>query len=249
MDENFFYEFWIGKKCTLKSILFMLLGTFSVKLNAQTSPFTLPTKLDTCKELSQLDERAAAEYVKYIYGEPADTSLFANSMCNCRYVEFWPNGQLHEEGNMSNCKRNGEWIEYGSEKRIMMITNYKDDLRDGQFISYYGNGKVAIKCFYEEDQFNGLSQRFDFDGNLVEETLYDMGWVVKQNTIKEWEPDGVIQYVWVNESGNDRKVGAYIWDDGKMVFLRDLDSDELKSGSPNVEKTKRAQGAYYQNKK
>ena len=43
-----------------------------------------------------------------------------------RYVTYWENGNIQEEGNYKNYRKTGDWTEYNREKEIKKVITYSD---------------------------------------------------------------------------------------------------------------------------
>ena len=43
-----------------------------------------------------------------------------------RYVTYWENGNIQEEGNYKNYRKTGDWTEYNREKEIEKVITYSD---------------------------------------------------------------------------------------------------------------------------
>lgn len=207
---------------------------------------------DTCKQVHELDEIVMVEFMKYQSGLEADTSVFYYQVCNCLYIDRWTNGAIHESGYMKACKKEGTWTEYGDSLRVIRVTNYVDGKRNGEFISYYGNGQLAIRCNYRDDQYDGEYIEYDFEGNVVQKVVYEMGHISSRSVEKEWEPDGVIEYVWpimISLLGLDQLPGVYVWENGNRVFLRGFAPHELETNTPDDGLTKKRLKEFHAGKK
>lgn len=232
-------------KNTILYILNLLLPLSSFSQTSQ-------LKLDTCKQLHELNEDAGLEFVKFKAGEASDSTKFYNQICNCIYVDYLSNGLIHEKGRIENCEKNGKWTVYGDSAKVIRIINYNNGKRHGEFISYWGNGQLAIHCFYKDGNYDGIYEEFDFYGNLVERVTYDNGKVVNQDKRKDWEPDGVIQYEWPSlpkQFRKKEKPGVYIWNNGELIFLRSFEDQEIKTGNPDLELNQEAKKEFYERKK
>ncbi len=232
---------------TARKPILMLAATASIAAIGQTTQ-----KLDTCKQMHELNEVALVEFMKYRSDIAADTSTFYALVCNCNYVDRWTNGAIRETGLFKACEKEGPWIEYGDSLRVMRITNYIGGKRNGECISYYGNGQLAIRCIYRDDQYDGEYAEYDFEGNLVKKVVYEMGRIVSQSVEKEWKPDGVVEYVWpimITALGVDIPPGVYVWENGKRVFLRALGPQELETSITDDDLTKSKLTEYREGKR
>jgi len=169
--------------------------------------------------------------------------------CNCYYEEYWEN-ELHQTGFVLNCKANGKWVEYDGNGHPMMITTMKNDQRNGEFLSYRG-GKLVLRCYYKDDKYHGKWERWDHEGNLIEEIVYDNGMVVDKNIKKHWEPNGVKTYLfeveWYNKMNNTNleKPGAYIWHEGEQILFKEWTPKEIENRRANLALIKKAQEEFY----
>lgn len=173
--------------------------------------------------------------------------------CNCYYEESWE-GKLPQTGLVLNCKASGKWVEYDGNGDPMMITTMRNDKRNGEFLSYR-EGKLVLRCHYKDDKYHGKWQRWDHDGNLIEEIVYDNGMVLDKNIIKHWEPNGVKTYLfeveWYNKMNNTKlkKPGAYIWHEGKLILFKEWTPKEIENRRANIGLIKKAQKVFYDNMK
>ena len=72
-----------------------------------------------------------------------------------RYIDYYNNGSVQNEGWLKDGKINGELIVYYKTGIKKSVTNYKDGLRHGEWRDYYQNGTLM-----REDEFiNGVKKR------------------------------------------------------------------------------------------
>ena len=62
------------------------------------------------------------------------------SFCENRIL-YYENGQIKEEKNYKDGKKDGKWIWYYKNGRIKFENNYKDGELNGKMTSYFENGQ------------------------------------------------------------------------------------------------------------
>jgi len=156
----------------------------------------------------------------------------------------YENGQLKDERNGKDGKRDGLWKEWHKNGQLKMECNYKDGSRQGIYKTWYEDGQIKEEKTYVNGEADGLYRQWYKNGQLSQEctlisevhaiglfrTWYDNGQIKsKENLILKghWFPyaDGLTQRWYRNgqlktESYmKDRKVlSSKSWDkDGKLI--------------------------------
>ena len=96
------------------------------------------------------------------------------------YREYHENGQLQEEVNYIDDKRNGIYKSYWKNGQLCEEVNYIDDKRNGIYKSYYDNGQLWVEVNYIDDKKNGIYKSYHKNGQLKKEVNYIDG---KENGI------------------------------------------------------------------
>ena len=66
-----------------------------------------------------------------------------------KYIEYFDNGIIYTEGNLSNDLREGKWIEYYKSRMPKSIGNYKAGAKVGEWIYYNESGDIIKTDLYE----------------------------------------------------------------------------------------------------
>ncbi len=86
-----------------------------------------------------------------------------------RYIDFYNNGKIQNEGTLENGKINGQLTVYYKTGIKKSITNYKDGIRDGLWIDYYSNGTLLRRDEYVNGKANGKGKSYFINGQLMHE--------------------------------------------------------------------------------
>ena len=66
-----------------------------------------------------------------------------------KYIEYFNNGIIYTEGNLSNDLREGKWIEYYASRMPKSIGNYKAGEKVGEWVYYNESGDIIKTDLYE----------------------------------------------------------------------------------------------------
>lgn len=89
--------------------------------------------------------------------------------------EYYDNGNLKAEGHLRNGLRQGKWIAYASDGRIMSSCEYSMGRKNGQSQVYNPNGTVKYTAYYRMDEKDGIWVLNDEQGKKVKEVNYSRG--------------------------------------------------------------------------
>ena len=67
-----------------------------------------------------------------------------------KYIEYFNNGIMYTEGNLSNNLRDGKWIEYFPSRMPKSMGNYKAGEKVGEWIYYNESGDIVKTDLYEK---------------------------------------------------------------------------------------------------
>ena len=96
-----------------------------------------------------------------------------------KYIDYYNNGKIQNEGALLNGKLNGELIVYYTTGIKKSVTNYKDGIRHGSWIDYYQNGKLMRINEFVNGKRNRTGKMYFINGQLQQElrlkkqTAYD----------------------------------------------------------------------------
>lgn len=137
------------------------------------------------------------------------------------WVEYWPNGNLKEEGNWTNDVRNGLFKFYKKNGELDKIEVYRggeivEDAEQAVVLDirkeYYEDGKLKLIGSYKEGTKQGVFREYGKDGSIINSYLYENNTKTGEGII---DPEGKYQGNWKRfyPTGELRAEGQYI--DGK----------------------------------
>ena len=104
---------------------------------------------------------------------------FSNIPFSGHIESYHPNGQLKIIGDLSDGKKEGNWIEYylsGIKKSEGQFANGK---KDGPWLYYFLNANIKEKQFFIDGHRDGLWEKFDVHGTVVQTESYQNGkWII-----------------------------------------------------------------------
>ncbi len=127
--------------------------------------------------------------IYYENGQPKYICNKTNGEIDGEYKMFWQNGQLKEIVNYilknNNSCKFGEEKHFYSNGQVSMICNHIIDennisKQDGPVIKYHYNGEVKAKYNILNDEYDGVYEKFNEQGDLVEYSEYIKG-VIQPN--------------------------------------------------------------------
>ncbi len=94
------------------------------------------------------------------------TALWIIGMTSCTRVKknYYENGALESEIQMSGDKYEGDAIWYYPNGKIKLKAFYKDDKLEGEYVRYYKNGKVLTRKMYKDGLANGEYTKYSLTG-------------------------------------------------------------------------------------
>mgnify|MGYP006113003643 CR=1 FL=1 len=72
------------------------------------------------------------------------------------------------QGSFKNGKKDGPWIEYHDNGRLLYKVTLKNGKMDGPLVSYYANGQFQLKGTYKNHKMDGPWIGFHQNGNVDE---------------------------------------------------------------------------------
>lgn len=121
------------------------------------------------------------------------------------YWKIWytKGGQLKEEGEYKNSRKNGLWKKYYPEGEIWSEITYKNNRAAGPFTTYYQNGVVEEKgAFYASGRgkYTGEFVRYHENGNISQEKIFSESG--KTNGIQKlYHENGQVAVEWSSTNG------------------------------------------------
>ena len=89
--------------------------------------------------------------------------------------EYYSNGQISEEVNYKDGKKNGKQTVWYSNGQIMLEKNYKDDKRYGKSTMWYSNGQIGRESNYKNEKLDGKWTNWYENGQIEKKTNYKDG--------------------------------------------------------------------------
>ncbi len=86
---------------------------------------------------------------------------------------FYENGQLKSEGNRKNFELDSTWKFYDENGQLSLQIEYQKGKKTGQRITYLSNETLIER--FENDVKNGLTERFDTTGRILQSTPFESG--------------------------------------------------------------------------
>lgn len=80
---------------------------------------------------------------------------------------------LHGDGFKDINGKQGEWLYYDNNNKLMLKVWYKNDLMNGPYIGYHQNGKKYIDCFHVNGSMSGVYKEYYENGQIKEEGIYE----------------------------------------------------------------------------
>ena len=162
-------------------------------------------------------------YFYYLDGE-------GNQVTHGRYETFFTNGQLWEEVEYVDGKREGTYRSYYQTGELHTTSEYVDGKRTGTAYEYYENGQINHETPYENDLLNGTSRFYYDDGQLWTESSYVNG--VKEGAVRQYYPNGLLYFEYFMKDGlkNGRYRSWRIVDDQRLIEKDYEYKDDVKDG-------------------
>jgi hypothetical protein len=87
-------------------------------------------------------------------------------------TEYYNNGTLKSEGHLLKGLREGKWLAYAPDGRIMSTCEYTKGRKNGKSEVYNPNGTLKFTGFYTMDEKSGTWTLNDETGKKVKEVSY-----------------------------------------------------------------------------
>tara|TARA_R110002020_G_scaffold39991_3_gene118318 strand:- start:7010 stop:7381 length:372 start_codon:yes stop_codon:yes gene_type:complete len=92
------------------------------------------------------------------------------------FREIFKNGKIACEGEFDHGRKTGIWTYYLANGSVKAVGGYRDDLIVGDWRWYRENGQLMqTGSFSDDGEKHGRWRRFDADGELMDETLFEHG--------------------------------------------------------------------------
>ena len=113
--------------------------------------------------------------------------------------EYYESGNLMEETNYKNGKREGISRWYYETGILKGERNYKEDKLDGIIKWYYDTGSLGTEFNYKNGKLEGLTKLYWENGNLKAEHYYENG--KREGTNKQYYNSGELRFIYTFKNG------------------------------------------------
>lgn len=104
-------------------------------------------------------------------GQLKEERFYENGKLQGEVKQFDEDGNLHWEGNFSQGKRDGKFVETDN-NTYTTISYYKNDKLDGEYLEQFKNGKIAQKGKYNNGKKTDRWVKYNEDGQTKEDVGY-----------------------------------------------------------------------------
>ncbi len=157
----------------------------------------------------KVSEQADGKF-EQIYGAITVSGDVLNGMKVGNWVENYPNSDLpHYIIQYKEGKKNGLYLEFDKQAKIIKKIEYKDDLIHGTNLAWK-NGRISVKQEYKDGKLNGKSLIYT-----------DKGFVQEESEYKEGKRHGVTTWYMVEEKIQGPKYVMYTYQDGKFEGVQE----------------------------
>lgn len=183
------------------------------------------------------------EFIEPYPGDSLESffGTYRNGILNGRYVKYFENGKIEEEGQYKNGKAEGEWTHYYFYYDKWLIRNYRNGEAHGYFYNFYINGDTTQIRFFVDGLEHGITKHMDeHTGAITLIEPWNMG--ERHGIRKFFNSEGVqtsADYFY-----NGDMIGYEKYENGKLVNQKIFEGEEthfkeinkIKSAHNNVYK-------------
>ncbi len=138
------------------------------------------------------------------------------------------NGNLVEEGFVSNGLREGAWITYTPEGQVKTVTTYVGGQVNGIFLEFDNQYRLVSKTGYKNNDFHGVAKKFKFN-RVIEELPYNNG-KLEGLYKKYFENNGKLQIEAMYSNGVQDGIMRYYNSEGRPTMEYTYKNGEQVSG-------------------
>ena len=139
-----------------------------------------------------IEKLPAGEYVQKIYypdtRQITDYATYSDeklTIKNGRYIEYWDDGTVNRKGSFTNNKKSGMWVDYAGYSKGK--GEYINGKKNGLWVSIDSLGNKIDEFNFKENKFHGDFKKWNKDGKLIMEGVYNMGELVSEKIYVEDE--------------------------------------------------------------
>ena len=158
-----------------------------------------------------------------------------NNLKQGRWYVFYQNGNVKQEGNYQDDKKNGYFKEFTESGDLISVNKYINDVlqEEAEEIAkldvqneYYPDGKIKVRATYRNGLPEGVRRDYTPEGEIEKSSIYKNGVMIGEGIVKEdgareghWKeyyPDGSLKAE--GDYKDDKPVGEwkYFYQDGKL---------------------------------
>ena len=146
-----------------------------------------------------------------------------NGLKQGKWIYFYDDGIVRQEGNYRNDMKNGYFKEYDKDGNLVIVSKYIDDILQEDVAElvelevrtdYYPNGTIKTIASYKDSIPEGVRREYDENGRIKMAYIFSKGDIIGQGILNE---DGEKEGDWKEyfKDGNLKAEGRY--KDGKRV--------------------------------
>lgn len=132
------------------------------------------------------------------------TEFYKEGVKHGSWITYYDNGQVSEEIPWENGQRQGIWKQYYPDGQLKSRAIYQDDRLEGLAQFYYPSGRSMMSGTYLNSLKEGEWIVFSEDGGTLQREIYDKGYLIKSEEVKEAEKIKVMRE---DEEGNQYMPG------------------------------------------
>ncbi len=158
-----------------------------------------------------------------------------NNLKQGKWYVFWDNGNIKQEGNYRDDKKDGYFKDYAENGDLISVTKYLNDIRQDEAAEikkldivneYYPDGKLKVSQTYRNGIPEGIRREYNELGQIVQSFIFTKGIRIGEGIVRE---DGAREGHWIEfypdstlksegDYKDDKPVGdwKYFYPNGKV---------------------------------
>ncbi len=138
------------------------------------------------------------------------------------------NGELMEDGFVSNGNKNGAWTVYDPQtRRVKSLSSYSNGALNGLHLEFSNRGQVETRIHYLNNEYHGMYATFK-NGRAVKEMTYKNG--VIHGEVTEFTNRGKIQKITAFKDGKIHGDMIFYDEEENVVMQYKYENGEKVSG-------------------
>lgn len=162
----------------------------------------------------------------------SDSWYFHDTIYSGKYIDYYNNGQIQDEGNLLYGKLNGVLIVYFKNGNKKTVAHYSDGLLNGKWIEYYKNGLPAYERMYTAGKAQRSHKMYFINGQIQEELRLKKE--TRNDTLIKYYSTGAVKQMKYTMTGvftPDKKetdINYYT-----TFFNKSIDAGDIKAANKN----------------